>query len=127
MSQHTPEPWTSEGDAVYQGRHGGFGLRNGPNPEADARRIVACVNACEGLSTALLENTVKILDMTLKDRLSIHQKEQEILTAQRDELLTAIKHLRFSFIVSTGDKSPFAKEALAPANKIIAKLEGDPK
>lgn len=40
----------------------------------DARRIIACVNACRGLDTALLEN-ITMLDDTLLARINALQSE----------------------------------------------------
>jgi len=56
--------------------------------EANARRIVACVNACAGLSTALLEN-ITMLGDTLKDRIDVLRNEAN----QRDELLEVLEGL----------------------------------
>lgn len=85
MSEHTKEPW------VWSGRdHDGFGLLAGKNgaaiceadiSEANARRIVACVNTCAALSTGVLEK-------------HIGKGVFEILTemtAQRDRLLSLAK------------------------------------
>jgi hypothetical protein len=65
MSGHTPEPWVADMDRIYS-----------PDPKDDtwtsvvaealgppeihrpnARRIVACVNACKGISTEKLEES----------------------------------------------------------------------
>lgn len=83
--QHTKEPWGYDG-------HSGIGAINsdqfnggyftaevmGPDKEANARRIVACVNACAGL-----ENDQ--LDKVVKNPLSSYRE----LMQQRDELLAA--------------------------------------
>ena len=70
---HTPEPWIYQPvDPIYrQGPHlvwgpegPGHGILADTSPhgqatksdEANARRIVACVNACVGIPTKLLEN-----------------------------------------------------------------------
>lgn len=52
----------TEGDLTYRGtllyfanNKGGFDLRHAPAPEANARRIVACWNACNGITTESLE------------------------------------------------------------------------
>lgn len=64
--QHTPEPWLQEYDdngfyeiksALNSGRIV-FTQREYDIDEANARRIVACVNACAGLGTAPLERLV---------------------------------------------------------------------
>ena len=53
MSEHTKEPWIFEApDADFSGiiigKHGGE-VVDGEFTEANGRRIVACVNACEGM------------------------------------------------------------------------------
>ena len=53
MSEHTKEPWIFDApDADFSGiiigRHGGE-VVDGEFTEANARRIVACVNACAGM------------------------------------------------------------------------------
>jgi hypothetical protein len=64
MPEHSPEPWTfSEDDGgLFCVRdadgYGVFGEEigpRGPRDEPVARRIVACVNACGGIPTELLE------------------------------------------------------------------------
>lgn len=64
---HTPEPWEHTGNGDIQGREdNGYGAGNVDicsvylrtvegRTEANARRIVACVNACVGISTDTLE------------------------------------------------------------------------
>ena len=64
--EHTPEPWSAKFE-----QSGGYDCmtnawvipeidavldRGDGRVEADARRIVACVNACRGIPTKLLEN-----------------------------------------------------------------------
>lgn len=62
MSQHTPEPWVVNGSHIEsENEHGwvndGWIIADlsGSQIEANARRIVACVNACAGASTEVLE------------------------------------------------------------------------
>lgn len=57
---------------------------------ANARRLVACWNACEGLSTEKLEN-IDMLGDTLAGRFeAFHASERELMDV-RDELLEALK------------------------------------
>jgi hypothetical protein len=53
-NQHTPEPWSHIGQGDIVGSHGddvtATYLRTDGMGEANARRIVACVNALEGLN-----------------------------------------------------------------------------
>ena len=74
---HTKEPWEyvtpCPGECCWHLQQkdaenfNGFETINQPElSKEDARRIVACVNACEGLSTEVLENIV-LLGETLLD------------------------------------------------------------
>ena len=59
--QHTPGPWVDDGyahiGAVNDQLNGGYfiALCEGPDRVANARRIVACVNACAGIPSEMLE------------------------------------------------------------------------
>ena len=94
--KHTPGPWHTGGkdgrivyaadgfavaDAtVFHGRHRAKDAA--PTETQNARRIVACVNACEGVPTAYLEkNGLPSVDEYLTEE------------KQRDELLKAILEL----------------------------------
>jgi len=58
---HSPEPWKVEPSDEHEGRfeidHAGYGSVPGCDGlfEEDARRIAACVNACAGVPTELIE------------------------------------------------------------------------
>ena len=65
MSNHTKAPWLFDGKVVYAlnekgGEYFSAFVQDGKTCEdelkANARRIVACVNACEGISTEMLES-----------------------------------------------------------------------
>lgn len=90
---HTPEPWRAEltddpedGSDAYSvdcDEHS-IALMDAPGGlelnEANARRIAACVNACKGLSTELLEcQTIDAAAKTIVD--------------QRDELAEALREM----------------------------------
>jgi hypothetical protein len=51
----------------------------------DARRLVACWNACDGLGTDLLENIVMVGD-TIKSRFALRTQEERESIAERDSL-----------------------------------------
>lgn len=60
---HTPTPWATNGTRVesekeHRWANDGWIICDcmGSDAEANVRRIVACVNACEGVSTERLEN-----------------------------------------------------------------------
>lgn len=95
-NQHTPEPW-AVGTGYEQNDPGVFIFSEGKSrfgsvivssdvepSEANARRIVACVNACRGLSTDDLEKSGLV---------SAVGYELQRLQVQRDELLSALKNL----------------------------------
>ena len=102
MSEHTKEPWGYELHCgsylrIYSETNSGIvdgcGCCGSPNCEdADARRIVACVNACAGLDTELLENILMLGD-TLKRRFKTLTDSESELQKQRDELLAALTEI----------------------------------
>ena len=61
MSEHTPEPWRAEEASIY--RDAGQALvvdcgvvhRSKGERHANARRVVATINACAGIATEVLE------------------------------------------------------------------------
>ena len=98
MSEHTKGPW-----AVSYSKFSEVRAENGAviarcvrltslaNLEANARRIAACVNACEGVRTEHLENNLPIVE--LAGRHSEALREIEALKADQAELLEALKAL----------------------------------
>lgn len=82
MSEHTQGPWFTKKDGLsyyIDARIGGRMLQEvaycGPTEkweeqEANARRIVACVNACEGLSNEQLAN-ICLMDGSLANRFEL--------------------------------------------------------
>jgi len=100
--------------------------------EDDLRRLVACWNACEGLETELLENVLMTGDSILS-RFELRDKDDRELTAQRDELLTALK-LAYKALDAIGDEmtvgerytnaGQYLLDSLQPSIAAIAKAEG---
>jgi hypothetical protein len=88
-AQHTPEPWTfgEDNDGWYVcGCYVGNDEQHGcALSEANARRIVACVNACAGIPTEQLEIEPYIGSVSYKMRMQAEK--------QRDELLSALEEL----------------------------------
>lgn len=120
MGKHTPEPWKSHEHMVFQGEHGGFSLRNDRNNAEDARRIVACVNACRGLPTDELEQKglVAAVGTQLLDVERQRDKMQELI----DELLDKGLFF-FSAIERADDDIDFREwEVRARAAKKSAKV-----
>ncbi len=58
-TKYSPEPWRFVDDGKWPGGFSvwtGIGIRIFEASEADARRMVACVNACAGIPTSALES-----------------------------------------------------------------------
>lgn len=102
-NKHTPEPWrsfnngqgvvgvsTDRSDVCWTRIEEGGWLDSDRTIDIDyenARRIVACVNACAGCATEVLETApVGFFNSTYG-----HPKYLEKITKQRDELLAALK------------------------------------
>ena len=93
--EHTKEPWSigkpppngeqtigaSKGLMVAVATTG-----DGVSSEANARRIVACVNACVGVGTEYLEDNGPIIELV---------REHNTVLKQRDELLAALEVSNF--------------------------------
>lgn len=91
--QHTPEPWKHVGQGDIIGANNDdtcAAYLRADIGDANARRIVACVNACAGIPTDVLEDK-SILKAD--DDLRIKREELE---KQRDELLALIKNDAFA-------------------------------
>ena len=118
MSEHTQGPWHTGGDGTIIYDKDGWGIasatvfhgRQEPGTAAaNARRIVACVNACEGASTEVLERGA-VHDWGLL------MTEME---KQRDALLAALEQCAASM---QGDK--LYVNTLAYAQRAIAAVKG---
>ena len=86
--KYTRGPWKTEGEGIHAIIRGGdatiVAVRHrlpADVHEANARRIVACVNACEGISTENLEDNRPV-------KWAIQQYNNVV--KQRDELLKAL-------------------------------------
>lgn len=66
-TKYTPAPWTLHGTTIEAGNHviaqaNWFGVMEGkPDNEANAVRIVACVNACEGISPEAVPEMLELI------------------------------------------------------------------
>ena len=103
-NKHTPEPWAIDPDDrpnMHWNNHivseanpniaicfmAHDGTEQNERGEANARRIVACINACAGCATEALETApVGFFNSTYG-----HPKYLEEITKQRDELLAALE------------------------------------
>ena len=91
---------------------------------ANARRLVACWNACEGITTERLEDLGRPLMQHLigcDERAARQVKEAAALTAQRDELLARLKEADEDFANEGFDPDGAYRKHIREA---IAKVEG---
>lgn len=121
-TKYTPGPWNKHGDEIgYKSHHddqsyGMFvpiGNIFGDNCEANARRIVACVNACSGIQTDLLEALPDF------EKAGVQTINQVML--QRDELLAALHDLLADYDNGVTDTESVL---LAKCRAAIAKATG---
>jgi hypothetical protein len=121
----------------FSGNAGGFDIRDCPSPEENARRLVACWNASEGLSTEELEtagnsfngwrlasyamNDAKAQRDELQKALMSIEAKVDALIAQRDELLEALKDV---LAWGTDENYQHARASSNKARAAIAKVEG---
>jgi hypothetical protein len=93
--EHTKTPWTADKhpDAGYYQMHGQPGTNYIialASKQADARRIVVCVNACEGIPTKLLEQGAGFWEKS-----NLHDEERDAafadLLRENARLLEALK------------------------------------
>jgi len=97
--RHTPEPWNATGGSIWVVVRDGFG---DPEQEKiadayadDARRIVACVNKCAGLSTEALESPLFVLTDVARDFQELSMRYGKLLE-QQDELLNALDRVYYT-------------------------------
>ena len=88
--------------------------------EANARRLVACWNACDGLSTEHIE-AIGTRGDTLAGMLLAFRESESELMAQRNELLEALKHIEG---VALADEWRDLPEIAKHARAAIQKVEG---
>lgn len=74
----------------YEPRNLAIVLEGGISDEEDARRIVACVNACAEISNDALETFAKHQGLPALD---VMLSEIKTIRSQRDELLSALERL----------------------------------
>lgn len=86
--------------------------------KANARRLVACWNACEGFTTEHLEN-IDMLGDTLESRFKLRNQEERELTAQRDHF-KALAQDNGQAIIKTACALADAK---AQRNELLADLK----
>ena len=126
--QHTPEPWHWDSDPIKGDPLDRVRFRvtavgrtitqmyyssGDPVAEADARRIVACVNSCADMSTEYLEQCGKV-------RRNEAGESIVELIQQRDELLAALAQCASALEYESGKDHI---EILANARAALAKVK----
>lgn len=120
-AQHTPgrlKVFSAYATPEIRTQDDAFVANTSPYNEANARRLVACWNACEGIDTEYLEGDE-----------SLPHYARRLMT-QRDELLAALKQVRgeVQYMASGMTHSVWrtkqAQEAMANIDAAIAKVEG---
>lgn len=126
-NKHTPEPWQGINDTVCDAQDKTIAhvLTSQYEPDGflstDARRIVACVNACRGISTEQLEavSHFGIVGAQTTDKLA--------LIKQRDDLLAAIEvangKLRAATMCHPNAVAFLVEEAFQTTEAAIAKVK----
>ncbi len=89
-------------------------------PDEDARRLVACWNACEGISTDALESKQ---GMPLIVSFQREQDRADLAARQRDELLAALRPFASVDLRTQGVHQRFADDVLR-ARAAIANVTG---
>lgn len=108
MMKHTPGPWVCYKESVYfHDCFGGFSLCGCPNPEDTACRIVACVNACEGMEDPAAEI--------------------DELKRQRDELLGLVKAVVYHSVPVTVNGTRCAAFPWVEYEAMVNKAKGGEK
>lgn len=136
-TKHTPGPWSERNGRIFQADRPNLTIANiarafdGDYSSTNARRIVACVNACEGISTDAIETDgsavmgwVRAASKLLRLR-SEHDELQEshqAIKEQRDELLAALRAVDVLFGHLAKDSTQ--KTWIDNARAAIAKVEG---
>lgn len=109
--QHTKEPWKVSGtEHIVAG--GNYVVALDCKPE-DARRIVACVNACAGLSTQCLEETGGGVEHYIA------------VIKQRDELLAALERMLGEFNEQMAGIVHDERSVISNARSVVASVKAN--
>lgn len=106
--EHTQGPWRAVqvNDGWWWLSVPGSRVQQGPFSEADAKRIVACVNACEGIATESLSTVA--LEREPLELMHLRTQNRELREALED-------------VLGTGDPFDLGKR-FAHARALLAKL-----
>lgn len=113
MNKHSKGPWFKNKNRIIADANDhpvcldgfSFGSHSTEKSQANTRRIVACINACEGFSIEELEGA-----NLFKDSI---ESQSEIITLkkQRDDLIAALKQIQ-SATVDAGNINTIASKAI---------------
>lgn len=114
-AQHTPGWLAHRAGRIFSAERENVTIANiartfdGDYSETNGRRLVACWNACDGIRTEALEQRAHLL--------KAYDDQLAIVTAQRDELLAALK-----WVVRISDEGGYPDgKCLQEARAAIAK------
>lgn len=126
-NKHTAEPWAVKGATIRTADGIGIDViatmqvSNQPFWDEDARRIVACVNACAGCATKVLETApVGFFNSTYG-----HPKYLEEITKQRDELLAALDITLAQHDALLRDFGLCSADTIEQARAVLASVKGE--
>lgn len=133
MSEHTQEPWQAFHPCAYRADGKRVFELEEAMPTDYLRRIVACVNACQGISTERLESWLNppegmkgAPDGTWAKQLLELWAEASAACVQRDNVLAALEaatHALRSY--QYGNDAPdLAKDVADKADAVIANAKG---
>lgn len=133
QQQHTQEPWrANDAQADIDGPNGEpvavcyCNDESGDDAKENARRIVACVNACAGIQTEQLESVIGKL--AISSSISMWQsycdKKMQLEDAieQRDTLLAALEKTRKGLSGGLWDYGP-GQDEHDKCNHLIAEID----
>lgn len=131
MSAHTPEPWHTESQCpgeccwhlfsgpIYGAGDGGECISSPEMSQADAARIVACVNACAGMGDPAAEIA------RLHSAVAELSHESVTFQGQRDALAAALRDV-LPLAIQTDCGGMDVAFLLNNARAALAKLDGKP-
>lgn len=129
--EHTAEPWTIDlrgGALVLRGKATeavatlprpeteGYGVVSGVERRANARRIVAAINACAGIETETLKEGPLV---EVQDRAGVAEARTDAAEALLDECSQRLRKC----IVAAGSDEKYADIAVADYRAFLAKAK----
>lgn len=117
--KHTQEPWrANDAQADIDGPNGEpvavcyCNDESGDDAKENARRIVACVNACAGIDTELLE-IIADNDKTLAGVITELEKQRDTFLAALERIVDSDEYTGDSFVCDFATLQSVARAAIA--------------